>query len=97
MPSRPRLGANNAGCTPQLRPLITWPAYVVRRPSASSHLKFGCGDIVREPDGRHEARVEQVSHDGIVAVRWLETRWLSAFLPGDLELVRRADRPSTRR
>lgn len=45
--------------------------------------KFSCGDRVREPEGRHHARVEAM--DGVdVKVRWFDSGWVSTFHFDDL-------------
>lgn len=53
------------------------------------HMRFGCGDLVREIDGRHVGRVSAII-DGTVVVRWLDTGWRSDHDERDLELIRRA-------
>jgi hypothetical protein len=47
-----------------------------------------CGDKVREPEGRHTARVEAIFHGSTVKVRWDETGWISEFELGELVKVR---------
>lgn len=53
---------------------------------------YCCGDIVREPEGRHEGHVEAVL-SGLIKVRW-PNGWVSHYpnRRGELEIVTRAKR-----
>lgn len=52
-----------------------------------------CGSVVRETDGRHEARVASMQLANhvpyILKVRWLDSGWVSELFVSDIEVVRR--------
>lgn len=51
-------------------------------------MKLNTGDRVREHDGRHIGRVEQIEHGAFVWVRWLETGYLSRFRLNEIVCVK---------
>jgi len=50
-------------------------------------MKLHCGDRVKEKEGRHYGRVEQIRQSTFVVVRWENTGWLSECRLNDLERV----------
>ena len=57
---------------------------------AGDWLAFGCGDRVREKEGRHVGRVEAVISGTLVRVKW-ENGWISEHDADDLILVKTYD------
>ena len=51
---------------------------------------MGCGDTVRERDGRHTGRVEHIENSWLVKVRWHDTRWISYLHRSELTVIERA-------
>jgi hypothetical protein len=54
------------------------------RPRVDDYFPWGCGDKVREKDGRHVGRVEAVIFN-TVRVLWEDTGWRSDCAADDLE------------
>jgi hypothetical protein len=61
------------------------------RPTASSWVGIGCGDLVRTTDDpRHIGRVQAVLWSNTVRIKWLDNGWLSDLPLADVVLVKRA-------
>jgi hypothetical protein len=48
---------------------------------------FRCGDIVREKDGRHEARIDARLPTLVAKVTWIETGWKGELPLAEIEKV----------
>lgn len=67
------------------------PAAFNPRPRVDDRFPFGCGDFVREKEGRHVGRVSAVIFDSVV-VRWVDTGWRSDFTADQIEIVPKEER-----